>query len=300
MPRRPPRAADARSDRLGPLRALLALDLFLRLTLWVASAVGATGLLWATGLHPAGPPFSAGPLNLWMWANVLAGWLVLFNLLWVVQLLALGIVLPHPQEGEYPTPAGGPIHPQVLRAALRGALTRLRYQAPAPAFLVNHLCNLPPLCWPCARILGPRTQSCWFTDAQILDPHLLTIGRNVILGQGCMITGHTQMGDRLILRRTVIEDGVVVGGNAMIGAGVRIGTGAVIRAAAGVLPGSVIGPGEFWGGFPARKLRDPPSVSAPGHCGDGPAAASDGLRPDSMPAQVPADARILEEAPGGG
>ncbi|MFQ5430584.1 MAG: DapH/DapD/GlmU-related protein, partial [Phycisphaerae bacterium] len=114
--------------------------------------------------------------------------------------------------------------------------------------------NLPPLCWLMNRVFGPRSQSCYVTDPRIIDPHLVTIGRNVIIGFGSMIAGHHQEQDRVVIQPTVIEDDVLIGGYAAI-SGAHIKKGAKVGAGSVVLPGSVIGEYEYWSGNPARRRQ---------------------------------------------
>ncbi len=74
------------------------------------------------------------------------------------------------------------------------------------------------------------------------DPHLVTIGRNVIIGFNATISGHGQERDMIVFRRTVLADDVLIGGHAVI-----------------------------FGGVPARKIRDVPPI----------AAVAGGLLPDA-------------------
>ena len=148
----------------------------------------------------------------------------------------------------------------VLYSTLLAVLTKARLDPPFPGFLVFHLANLPPFVWLIGRVFGPRSRSCYFTDPRILDPHLVTLGRNVVIGLNTTITAHWQERDAVVFQRTVIEDDVVVGGDVAVVGGVHIGRGAMIGSGAIVLPGTVIGPNEFWAGVPAKKLRDLPPV----------------------------------------
>ena len=81
-----------------------------------------------------------------------------------------------------------------------------------------------------------------------------------MIGFNATVAGHYQECDAWVLKRTVIEDNVIIGGHAVIYGGVRIGAGAAIGAGAIILPNTVIGPNEFWGGVPAKKIRDLPKL----------------------------------------
>jgi acetyltransferase-like isoleucine patch superfamily enzyme len=96
------------------------------------------------------------------------------------------------------------------------------------------------------------------TDAFLFDPYFLNLGENVTIGAGAMILGHIGHGREFTLARVVIGNGVLVGVRAVIFPGVHIGNGATVAAGSLVPLGTVIPPGETWGGIPARKLERRP------------------------------------------
>jgi acetyltransferase-like isoleucine patch superfamily enzyme len=149
----------------------------------------------------------------------------------------------------------------LIWATLLMTLNKARYFPPFPGFLVFQVANLPPMCWLMGPICGPKSRSCYAIEPAILDPHLVELGRNVVIGFNATIAGHYQERDAWILKRTVIEDDVVIGGHVVIYGGVHIGVGATVGAGAIVLPNTVIGPNEFWGGVPAKKIRDLPELN---------------------------------------
>jgi acetyltransferase-like isoleucine patch superfamily enzyme len=96
------------------------------------------------------------------------------------------------------------------------------------------------------------------TDPVILDPAFVEIGRNVVIGSGANIAGHCQLPDMILFRKTVIEDDVTIGANSTIFGGVIVRRGAMLGAGSVVPPYTTIGPGEYWHGVPAVKIRDMP------------------------------------------
>lgn len=238
----------------GALWGFLLLDAWLRLMLWTSSFALATAAIGALGLWPTGDPLREGLGTAWFWARRLGQWIILFNVIYLLELLVLRLLIPTPKEGTYSTAGPGRPSPQLIWTTLLGALTKARYQAPFPAFLVFHLANLPPLCWIVSRIFGPRSESCYVSEPEILDPSLVEIGRNVIIGYGTRIVAHIQEADKVTIKRTIIEDDVLIGGEVSILAGVRLCKGCVIGARSLVLPNTVVGPYEFWAGVPAKKI----------------------------------------------
>lgn len=92
-------------------------------------------------------------------------------------------------------------------------------------------------------------------NAVIIDPQMIEIGENVIIGEDSLIVGHliTDPG-RFMMKKIKIGDGVLVGVRSVIMPGVEIGDNAMIKAGSIVYPGTVIGPHELWEGNPAQKI----------------------------------------------
>jgi hypothetical protein len=178
---------------------------------------------------------------------------LLFDLLYVGHLLVGRLIIPTPKEGRYDLSAGS-LNPQLLLAGLLSALTKARLQPPFPGFLVFHLANLPPMRWLMNAVFGPKSRSCYVTDPCSLDPHLGTIGRNVVIGFNTTIAAHFQKRDSVRVLRTTIEDDVLIGGCSAV-SGAHVKRGAVIGPGSIVLPDSVIGENEYWSDNPARRRR---------------------------------------------
>lgn len=241
-------------DMRFALWGFLLLDLWFRLALWSLSLALTTALFSALQAWPAGNPFTDGFGVALLWARRLGQWVIVFNLVYLLGLLLVRLLIPTPREGTYAVRPSGMPDRQLIWASLLGVLTKARYQAPFPGFLVFHLANLPPLCWLVGAIFGPKSRSCYVTEPEILDPSLVEIGRNAIIGYAVRIVCHIQESDKVTIRRTVIEDDVLVGGEASILAGVRLRKGCVIGARSLVLPNTTVGPYEFWAGVPAKKI----------------------------------------------
>lgn len=254
---------ESRPDLRNTLRGFLLLDSFVRLLIWTGALGLSIGAFNAWGLWPKESIVGAGFGLAWFWAKRVGWCIVLFNIFYVAELVVLRLLVPTPREGRYPT-TGQKLSWQLVWAGMLGTLAKARYEAPFPGFLVFHIANLPPMCWLMGRIFGPKSRSCYATDPRILDPQGVQLGRNVVIGFNATVAAHYQERDALIIKHTIIEDDVVIGGHAVIYGGVHIHEGAIIGAGAIVLPNTVIGSNEFWGGVPAMKIRDlPPLHEAP-------------------------------------
>lgn len=102
--------------------------------------------------------------------------------------------------------------------------------------------------------LGTKIGSNSFSPGTILDPPLTVIGDNTIIGHAATLYSHAIEGSHFALERIVLGNNVTVGAHAIIMSGVTVGDGAIVSAGAVVKKGTQIGPGEHWGGVPARRL----------------------------------------------
>jgi acetyltransferase-like isoleucine patch superfamily enzyme len=118
--------------------------------------------------------------------------------------------------------------------------------------------NLVPvnLRGPAFSLLGARIGKSVMVGGKILDPSLVEIGDYSMLGEDCLLTAHAVEGDRVDLGRIVVGRNVTVGVKAVVLPDVRIGDNAIVAAGAVVKKGARIGPGEIWGGVPARKIGE--------------------------------------------
>ncbi len=247
-------ALPKRRDLRRWFQALLLLDIVVRLKIWSLAIALTTVAFTALGAWPEGNPIGGEWRVAAAWAGRAARWVLLFNVIYVAELVILRLLIPTPKEGRYTSGPGAKFNRQLIWSSLVGILVKARYYAPFPGFLVFHIANLPPMVWLMGPIFGPKSRSCYFTDPIIVDPSFVEIGRNVVLGFGSAIGAHTVTHDTLEIRRTIIEDDVIVGGNASVFGGVHLKSGCMIGAGSILRPNTVVGPNEFWAGIPARKI----------------------------------------------
>jgi len=91
----------------------------------------------------------------------------------------------------------------------------------------------------------------------IADPGLIEVGERVTFGGSCSVMAHYAQGGFMVIAPTKIGSGATIGLRAIIMGGVEIGEKAKVMAGSFVLPKTIIGPGEVWGGIPAVKLKRP-------------------------------------------
>jgi len=242
-----PAATTKPADPALGLRGFLLLDATGRLLIWVVAIVLTIAIFSTLHLWPNRRLVGADLGDAWKWGRAVIKWVVLFNLVYVAG------------EGTYSTT--GPSW-QMLVCGLNATLVHARNEVPFPGFLVFHIATLPPMHWLMGPVFGPRSKSCYLADPRVIDPFLVSIGRNVVVGFGAIIAGHWRLRDSITIKRTVIEDHVLIGGNAVIFSGVHIKSGSVIGAGAIVRPRTVVGPNEFCAGVPAKRISHLPAPSA--------------------------------------
>jgi acetyltransferase-like isoleucine patch superfamily enzyme len=91
----------------------------------------------------------------------------------------------------------------------------------------------------------------------IPEPWLLKVGRNTLIGDEAILSGHKVERDVVTLEPIEIGDDVLIGARALLLPGVKVGDGAVVGAGAVLTRGTVVPPGETWSGNPARKFEPP-------------------------------------------
>jgi hypothetical protein len=230
---------------------LVAFDLFVRLKIWTLTFIATTVLFTRLGWWPNATPAGASWHLAAAWADCLAWWVLIFNVVYAAVLILLRLMIPTPKEGTYEVEK---LNLQLVWATLCGMLTKARYQALFPASLLHEVTTLPPLSWLMARVFGPRTRSAFLLEPKILYPSFVEIGKNVAFGANATLTPHVVTRDTVTIRKIIIEDNVVVGGDAVILAGAHLRAGCAIADGAVVPPNTIVGPNEFWSGNPARRI----------------------------------------------
>lgn len=103
--------------------------------------------------------------------------------------------------------------------------------------------------------LGARLGANTYSAGVLLDPPLTQLGDNCIVGHDAALFAHAIEGARFSLAAIRIGHNVTIGATAVVMSDVVIGDGAIVSAGAVVNKGTRIGPGEVWGGVPARCLQ---------------------------------------------
>lgn len=236
-----------------------ALRHLLMLTLLLQLAVIAAGLWPAVAVWQYYAPGMRGP---WGLTLLLLGVFLVFNIAYVVALLAVRLVIPRPRPGFTPWPAGAPMPRQVFIFLLNRGLTRMRYETPWSAIVTAVLTRVGLLAPLSRRWLGPHGRSMTLGDVmQPVDPWAIRVGHNVQFGGTSALHAAVLDGAGLTVAPITIEDGALVGGASLILPGAHIEAGAVVGSRSVLSAFTRVPAHEFWAGAPARFIKrlDEPS-----------------------------------------
>lgn len=104
-------------------------------------------------------------------------------------------------------------------------------------------------------LFGARIGKDIALGGKLVDPHLIQIGDEAIIGEGSVVTAHAINSGSILLAPVVIGRGATIGVGAVVYPGVSVGERGIIAANAVVRSGTQIAAGELWGGVPAKCLR---------------------------------------------
>jgi acetyltransferase-like isoleucine patch superfamily enzyme len=102
--------------------------------------------------------------------------------------------------------------------------------------------------------LGAKLGDNTYSSGIILDAQFVEIGNNSIVGQYALLVPHVIEGKKLAHYPIRMGNNVTIGAGATVLSGVTIGDGAIVSTGAVVTKGTHIGPGEIWGGIPAKLI----------------------------------------------
>lgn len=106
-----------------------------------------------------------------------------------------------------------------------------------------------------AKLFGAKMGKNIAMGAHFVDPPLIEVGDDAILGLDAALVAHAITSGRIVLKKVKIGRGATVGVHAVVMPGVVIGEGSVVTAGSVVKMDTRIPPGELWGGIPAGRIK---------------------------------------------
>ncbi len=102
--------------------------------------------------------------------------------------------------------------------------------------------------------LGTKMGRNSYSSGSVQDGLFVEIGEDCIVGHQAALIPHALENSHLSYQRIKIGNNVTIGAGAIVFQGVVIDDDALVSANAVVLKGTHIGPGEIWGGVPAKLI----------------------------------------------
>jgi len=202
-------------------------------------ALIAMDLVWALGLIAVATPAAWSALRVFTamtspdpmhtaLALVLA--FATFVAVFTADVCAVLLLLPKPRAGKYALLKGRDFYVWSL-----GFIARRWLDIPPVSILVRQssLARLAFLTAAGARVHPVSNMS---SDVAILDPYMLEIGRDTVIGSGVVVTGHMVFDGALVLAPVVIARGAEVGADTRIAQGVSVGERAQVQAGVFLCP----------------------------------------------------------------
>jgi carbonic anhydrase/acetyltransferase-like protein (isoleucine patch superfamily) len=87
------------------------------------------------------------------------------------------------------------------------------------------------------------------------DLEFIEYGNNIMIGQGAIILSSMMIGDHFLIKKVIIGDHVVLGGNSITCPGTIIGSGTTLGVWAATYIGQILEPNWIYIGRPAKKFK---------------------------------------------
>ena len=182
-------------------------------------------------------------LSAWVpWPLAAVPAVVAFALTLIAEVFALTLLCPRLTPGRHPVMKGRVFWAWVVRSMLRRLL-----MAPAIKWLIftSNVLRFLALQAMGARVAFTTNMS---SDVDVLDPALLEVGPNAILGARCFTSGHYLDRGQLVLGVVRVGAGAMLAASVNVGPGATIGARAIVKPLAALGPDCVIGEGAQIGG----------------------------------------------------
>ncbi len=126
-----------------------------------------------------------------------------------------------------------------------------------PTYKVIGFLNMPPVKVLFLKMIGCKIGKNVVLAAEelIFDPYVTEIGDNTTIGARTLITGHIGEGGRVYIKKVIIGNMVLIGGDSFIMPGVTIEDNVVLGAKSLVLKDQVLKQGKTYAGVPAREIN---------------------------------------------
>ena len=147
-----------------------------------------------------------------------------------------GVFLRHPSDKDY--------RYWCLRSVIKKWPLWLSHKFPFP-FMDNI----------CLKLFGIKTKYSNSLFEGFIDTEFIDFGKNVTIGQSALIQSALIIGNLFILRKTVLEDNVMVGAHSVVMPGTYIKKNSILAGSSMTTVGQVLDESFIYVGAPAKKFK---------------------------------------------
>jgi len=122
-------------------------------------------------------------------------------------------------------------------------------------FWLSHKFPFPFLNNICFKVFGVKTKFSNSLFEGWVDTEFIEFGKNVVVGQGTLIQSSMIIGNLLIIKKTVIEEDVVIGSHAIVMPGTHIKKRCVLASNSVTTVNQKLNEGYIYLGVPAKILK---------------------------------------------
>jgi len=107
----------------------------------------------------------------------------------------------------------------------------------------------------CLKMFGVKTKFSNSLFEGWMDTEFIEFGENVIVGQGSIIQSALVAGNLFIIRKTIIENDVIIGAHSIVMPGTKIGQKCILASSSTTIVNQELEEGWIYSGVPAKKFK---------------------------------------------
>jgi len=107
----------------------------------------------------------------------------------------------------------------------------------------------------CLKMFGVKTKFSNSLFEGWVDTEFIEFGQNVTAGQGSIIQSALIAGNLFIIRKTIIEDNVIIGAHSIVMPGSKIGQNCILTSSSTTIVNQELEDGWIYSGVPAKKFK---------------------------------------------
>ena len=170
---------------------------------------------------------------------------IVVSLIFAKIFLVIVNIIHKPKEGVFlKTPSNKDYRYWCIRSIIKKWPLWLSHKFPFP-FIDNI----------CLKLFGIKTRYSNSLFEGFIDTEFIEFGKNVIIGQAALIQSAVIVGNLFILKRTVLEDNVMVGAHSIVMPGTYMKKNSILAGSSMTTVGQVLDEDFIYMGAPAKKYK---------------------------------------------